>query len=169
MREPLIADIITSVRGWDHPRVCGNHEQPEFGYLNHLGSPPRVREPHCCRVDVFARNGITPACAGTTSLCSSVSSSHEDHPRVCGNHHWKPLQRIWPAGSPPRVREPLTAKIGDGHSHGITPACAGTTHRFFAIMTADGDHPRVCGNHPRCLSSAIASWGSPPRVREPPY
>ena len=33
---------------------------------------------------------------------------------------------------------------------GITPACAGTTTVQPVDVIADGDHPRVCGNHTVC-------------------
>ena len=71
---------------WDHPRVCGNHYTQCGRGRGPSGSPPRVREPHHVMEVIHALRRITPACAGTTSRCSSRYSAPWDHPRVCGNH-----------------------------------------------------------------------------------
>ena len=107
--------------------MCGNHIKYPFlsGALS--GSPPRVREPLAedDMDNITAR--ITPACAGTTLLCSHVLTSSKDHPRVCGNHSDEDGLRLHGRGSPPRVREPLEKLYSDLADTRITPACAGTT------------------------------------------
>ena len=71
---------------WDHPRVCGNHLLIIVAIIAVMGSPPRVREPLEYERRADGRDGITPACAGTTSTCLRPSGNRRDHPRVCGNH-----------------------------------------------------------------------------------
>ena len=107
--------------------MCGNHIKYPFlsGALS--GSPPRVREPLAedDMDNITAR--ITPACAGTTLLCSHVLTSSKDHPRVCGNHSDEDGLRLPGRGSPPRVREPRWTWRESNPQERITPACAGTT------------------------------------------
>ena len=69
---------------WDHPRVCGEKTVMGETVTPGQGSPPRVRGkvtvPLICRVSV----GITPACAGKSSITSFRLPLYQDHPRVCG-------------------------------------------------------------------------------------
>ena len=69
--------------------------------------------------------GITPACAGKSSLPTHTVCALWDHPRVCGEKLPLTGPGWWPWGSPPRVR-------GKASHHevcvlilGITPAYAG--------------------------------------------
>ena len=111
----------------DHPRVCGNHGIQSVVEFKQQGSPPRVREPLIDIHTGFIHEGITPACAGTTSCFRFPFHESRDHPRVCGNHTVKSNQSQSESGSPPRVREPLETLFKDSATTGITPACAGTT------------------------------------------
>ncbi len=112
------------------------------------------------------RHGITPACAGTTSLMLTVPHSAWDHPRLCGND-WD-LQRLIISikGSPPLVRERHARHSGDDLSSRITPACAGTTTSVGIRAEAGGDHPRLCGNDLQAVQMIVQFVGSPPLVRE---
>ena len=72
---------------WDirnHPRVCGEKQAAILHAREMGGSPPRVRG----KVDDLAGHalghGITPACAGKSSIGQFVSAAGGDHPRVCG-------------------------------------------------------------------------------------
>ena len=94
----------------DHPRVCGNHSHSSCPEARLPGSPPRVREPLGEYFVSRLVTRITPACAGTTIYSPSHKTCPEDHPRVCGNHVAKILSRCDVRGSPPRVREPHSAK-----------------------------------------------------------
>ena len=138
-----------------------------FVGFNDRGSPPRVREPHRHGDDSFLSAGITPACAGTTSVCNSELFTVQDHPRVCGNHLASHGARAASQGSPPRVREPRTCCLRYDGGRRITPACAGTTGHTNVQTTIDRDHPRVCGNHSKITIFVENKAGSPPRVREP--
>ena len=56
--------IIWQCFAWDHPRVCGEKLQAEQAATIQQGSPPRVRGKVGLTMDMFRRDGITPACAG---------------------------------------------------------------------------------------------------------
>ena len=153
---------------WDHPRVCGNHLLIIVAIIAVMGSPPRVREPLEYERRADGRDGITPACAGTTSTCLRPSGNRRDHPRVCGNHPTASCRVMPFAGSPPRVREPLFNVDNMRSETRITPACAGTTSKLISASLILRDHPRVCGNHGQYRRGLRRQRGSPPRVREPP-
>ena len=67
---------------------------------------------------------------------------------MCG----KDLARLYDAherrGSPPHVRERRILKNLVFALIGITPACAGKTHRSRRSVGAGQDHPRMCGKDP---------------------
>ena len=89
----------------DHPRMCGKDGFTQSSTKACRGSPPHVRERP--RIDelVAAKVGITPACAGKTSLCVFSLSSRRDHPRMCGKDTEHGVARHDGRGSPPHVRE----------------------------------------------------------------
>ena len=69
-----------------------------------LRSPPRVRGKAAFDTGHRQVEGITPACAGKSSVRELLLIVSRDHPRVCGE---KPLQssvNCTMEGSPPRVR-----------------------------------------------------------------
>ena len=71
-------------RGRDHPRVCGEKPRPDWRQPMGKGSPPRVRG-KVGHIGLFrAITGITPACAGKSSLTLLWSGPLRDHPRACG-------------------------------------------------------------------------------------
>ena len=53
----------------DHPRVCGEKKLATFNDETGEGSPPRVRGKAVRVVALELRIGITPACAGKSTLC----------------------------------------------------------------------------------------------------
>ena len=109
--------------------------------------------------------GITPACAGKSSISGDVKYPLQDHPRVCGEKQYRIDSRCSHVGSPPRVR----GKGLQGHQarcrHGITPACAGKRRRTCGPCGCPKDHPRVCGEKPALILRITWLRGSPPRVR----
>ena len=129
----------------DHPRVCGE----QMGWVPKVmevpGSPPRVRGTDKPTQLAFAHKRITPACAGNSFPSTEPVSPLQDHPRVCGEQpflHPQPLRR---PGSPPRVRGTATPSKVFNATLRITPACAGNSHGFQALLPPTQDHPRVCG------------------------
>ena len=109
--------------------------------------------------------GITPACAGNRLGCKRVTINLRDHPRVCGEQAFGvgPPGRHF--GSPPRVRGTDTVKGGSVAEIGITPACAGNSHRAAGTGKLAQDHPRVCGEQGGLFMRRDTGEGSPPRVR----
>ena len=53
---------------WDHPRVCGEHEDDDGNPQSEAGSSPRVRGTPEWHGGVDVAPGIIPACAGNTRL-----------------------------------------------------------------------------------------------------
>ena len=70
------------------------------------------------------------------------------------------------SGSPPLVRERLSAHIQIPTNLRITPARAGKTLRLESLHVIGGDHPRSCGKDRNSASVSFSVWGSPPLVRE---
>ena len=68
----------------DHPRVCGEKVGFVFQLACPLGSPPHVRGKGADHLRSEVCLGITPACAGKSSLRWAAIQTHGDHPRVCG-------------------------------------------------------------------------------------
>ena len=70
----------------DHPRVCGENTVRRRTHYCAGGSPPRVRGKRNLVPVNIPRVGITPACAGKTSVFVKRSPVLKDHPRVCGEN-----------------------------------------------------------------------------------
>ena len=68
----------------DHPRMCGEHHLSGHSGLCRPGSSPHVRGAPGLEDDYPVRNGIIPACAGSTY--PSKRRAKRDHPRMCGEH-----------------------------------------------------------------------------------
>ena len=96
-------------RKWDHPRVCGEKCRKPRHYPPARGSPPRVRGEGRKTSEKPALYGITPACAGRSSLYPAVDVEQE--------------------GSPPRVRGEVLQCFRIHRLLRITPACAGRSSR----------------------------------------
>ena len=130
--------------------------------------------------------GITPACAGKSSVSDTLHALQRDHPRVCGEKcrflvllalfgritpacaGKRPLSLVWmtcETGSPPRVRGKVWALFSQYLNCGITPACAGKSILPSATRWPRRDHPRVCGEKFENLMGQNDKTGSPPRVR----
>ena len=132
---------------WDHPRVCGEHNQSAQMSTDLTGSSPRVRGTPGARHLVWNHPGIIPACAGNTQVVFEKPRIARDHPRVCGEHSILSLDAVSSLGSSPRVRGTLRAVRANPRRTGIIPACAGNTALLVHEGRIDGDHPRVCGEH----------------------
>ena len=75
--------------------------------------------------------GITPAYAGKSRTLSGLRFWKRDHPRVCGEKGFVLYFKLFPQGSPPRVRgKGALARDKDGKP-GITPACAGKSQKRY--------------------------------------
>ncbi len=92
-------------------------------------------------------------------------ASPRDHPRVCGEHPRWLRGSIIARGSSPRVRGTPCPLVLQLQRTGIIPACAGNTAELLEELLNDGDHPRVCGEHPPQCRKPDDRPGSSPRVR----
>ena len=132
-------------RPTDHPRVCGEKLFNHRFFVNHRGSPPRVRGKGLLPTARSSCRRITPACAGKSRSLRMPGMACWDHPRVCGE---KAACR--------------TLSVG---RKGITPACAGKRMVFAGLDHNTQDHPRVCGEKVHAQLTADVVIGSPPRMR----
>ena len=145
--------------------MCGEKNQKDCGFVQFIGSPPRVRgkaEIGYCVNDVVR---ITPACAGKRSLTLHHERRTKDHPRVCGEKEISAFPEGSVLGSPPRVRGKERPPRRSRKRIGITPACAGKSHCTGHIQSDAQDHPRVCGEKSTASGISSSKKGSPPRVR----
>ncbi len=105
--------------------MCG--EKRDFSRLPPFlqGSPPHVRgKAH--KVSVHSSLfGITPACAGKSSVCPPMLFLCRDHPRMCGEKFSAVHSFLFCPGSPPHVRGKAAGQERQRLHAGITPACAG--------------------------------------------
>ena len=129
------------------------------------GSPPLARGIHSIQDIIDIQLGITPACAGNTGGCISLSGQHWDHPRLRGEYQYDNIIKHFSKGSPPlargiRINNEIKASI-----MGITPACAGNTRMGSGWQTSARDHPRLRGEYTEQMALAICREGSPPLAR----
>ena len=122
--------ISLTTRIWDHPRVCGEQLPPLLAQFPAVGSPPRVRGTGGATRRRCPRAGITPACAGNSSMSASPGWSTWDHPRVCGEQRSLLRSGEGKEGSPPRVRGTAKPIEVGGRKGRITPACAGNSEAY---------------------------------------
>ena len=116
-----------AIAGGDHPRVCGEHGRRQAILRNRSGSSPRMRGTRPPTGDSPKSVGIIPAYAGNTYPLAGIRSYTWDHPRVCGEHRWRPY-RLYPTwGSSPRMRGTLAVRQWLAITQGIIPAYAGNT------------------------------------------
>ena len=126
--------------------MCGKNRYILCSSTKTLGSPPRVREKRFLSKPTTCTSGITPVCAGKTSVSCLAGT-------------------VTP-GSPPHVREKLTSDYKALSRIRITPACAGKTDVYSHFICSFQDHPRECGKNLLRSNIVRDGSGSPPRVRE---
>ena len=82
---------------WDHPRVCGEKVPRLLALHSPLGSPPRMRGKDALPRPLPQKQGITPACAGKSSIQHLTASLGEfevqkGHPVP----HLRQRLQVWP-------------------------------------------------------------------------
>ena len=108
---------------------------------------------------------ITPACAGSTASRPSCRPTPTDHPRLRGEHLNMLGDRDTPIGSPPPARGAPGRRDRSTRCVRITPACAGSTTRWWPPGPATPDHPRLRGEHCDRHEPGTDHRGSPPPAR----
>ena len=68
----------------DHPRMRGEDDSPALTGRRTIGSPPHARGRLAGIQLNMADSGITPACAGKTSMDIALIPDFRDHPRMRG-------------------------------------------------------------------------------------
>ena len=131
----------------DHPRMCGEHQFVDGFPGGQKGSSPHVRGARTRRHGQRQRQGIIPACAGSTRRSWSSTACSGDHPRMCGEHVEHGVTPVLQEGSSPHVRGARFVPFSFRGGGGIIPACAGSTRAARDIKTLGRDHPRMCGEH----------------------
>ena len=133
-----------------------------FEFSAIMGSPPHARGIRLCGIKAGSRSGITPACAGNTSVSHSSGFSHRDHPRMRGEYPETFASPQTHAGSPPHARGILPPADLSEETSGITPACAGNTFLTFLNSLPSWDHPRMRGEYQQWDNMSGSDRGSPP-------
>ena len=159
------ADSVILCLHPDHPRACGENEEPQIPQLPNVGSPPRMRGKQPPKQDTARASRITPAHAGKTCPPLCYIYSIADHPRACGENRGSLTTEYGLDGSPPRMRGKLTVAAWPRSITRITPAHAGKTASARLFSAAATDHPRACGENRSVVKPPCFTPGSPPRMR----
>ena len=109
--------------------------------------------------------GIIPAYAGNTNSANPKGFSARDHPRICGEHFTYRDGLTTLQGSSPHMRGTLVEQVTPCGIDGIIPAYAGNTLGCPCPCESDGDHPRICGEHPYRIIPIPEDMGSSPHMR----
>ena len=156
---------------WDHPRICGEHMEPNNEILKYPGSSPHMRGTRSINSSTVTPKGIIPAYAGNTFGFEFLRSGRRDHPRICGEHSAATIGSSVPGdhpricgehplvfrrrgvrqGSSPHMRGTRSTSFGATAPRGIIPAYAGNTTVFSPWSRDRRDHPRICGEHTKRL------------------
>ncbi len=74
------------LRGWDHPRIRGEHLCLLFSAIPAVGSPPHTRGTSSSGSILSRDARITPAYAGNIFGAKGCIVGNWDHPRIRGEH-----------------------------------------------------------------------------------
>ncbi len=111
----------------DHPRLRGEHVRAEQLKCAHPGSPPPTRGAPNAGLNCRNTCGITPAYAGSTCSRRGSVVGRSDHPRLRGEHARRRSHCAATFGSPPPTRGAHHFRRDRAFRVGITPAYAGST------------------------------------------
>ena len=140
-----------SCRGWDHPRIRGEHVHIEAPQCPQMGSSPHTRGARATRYRLDPGLRIIPAYAGSTPGGSGRGEGAEDHPRIRGEHEGGFLRRSRWSGSSPHTRGAPPTAPGQQRDVRIIPAYAGsTTLAPKSRMSVRGSSPHTRGARPAC-------------------
>ena len=152
----------------DHPRIRGEHSTSSGPFQEVSGSSPHTRGARHADPRRDARMRIIPAYAGSTQATLRRRHSRPDHPRIRGEHVWKPAETPKAAGSSPHTRGAPSCRCPAPPSRRIIPAYAGSTKTFPRSHTNVSDHPRIRGEHADGVLSRMSIGGSSPHTRGAP-
>ena len=145
--------------------MCGEHVSGLESCGRNPGSSPHVRGARSPEPSTWTRQGIIPACAGSTQWSHCIHGLLGDHPRMCGEHSGGSAVGNSIGGSSPHVRGAQRQFRYHKLPSGIIPACAGSTHCPPTHLVSARDHPRMCGEHSSGIGMIRYGTGSSPHVR----
>ena len=112
---------------WDHPRLRGEHSGWDTADACVVGSSPLARGARAEGGRRRERQGIIPACAGSTPSGPTCTCRCWDHPRLRGEHAVLLDNLPKATGSSPLARGAPDERRAARRRDGIIPACAGST------------------------------------------
>ena len=112
---------------WDHPRMRGEHNQTRQKVVMSVGSSPHARGALLPADAHLPREGIIPACAGSTAKRRQPGGGAGDHPRMRGEHTGLVTTCTSTGGSSPHARGAPFVRCLARLFDRIIPACAGST------------------------------------------
>ncbi|APU20047.1 hypothetical protein UA75_10160 [Actinoalloteichus sp. GBA129-24] len=112
------------------------------------GSPPLARGGRRAEQHGRPAHRLTPACAGRTPDARTRAGVCPAHPRLRGADSRRARSFVGRVGSPPLARGGHLLYLLDHLHRGLTPACAGRTHRPRLGRHHTGAHPRLRGADP---------------------
>ena len=130
-----------------------------------MGSSPHARGAPGEHIRDLVRNGIIPACAGSTGGASRLGKWFWDHPRMRGEHLTRTSSLLSIGGSSPHARGAQNLAAFFLRKSGIIPACAGSTSRRIRFASTARDHPRMRGEHKFAWIKSHRLEGSSPHAR----
>ena len=131
----------------DHPRIRGEHVQMNRAIADGSGSSPHTRGAHPIFDEVYRKQRIIPAYAGSTAALASQAHSIADHPRIRGEHFGHVVYTVGISGSSPHTRGAPRQRRLDHQPIWIIPAYAGSTTSGATKGRRWRDHPRIRGEH----------------------
>ena len=111
----------------DHPRIRGEHMEPNTDAQSEAGSSPHTRGALSGPPRGRGTCRIIPAYAGSTHDYVGQVHLGWDHPRIRGEHTATTTMRLLRIGSSPHTRGALVAHHPQVRQWGIIPAYAGST------------------------------------------
>ena len=132
------------LRGWAHPRACGENPPGPSPTVAAPGSSPRVRGKPTVTTGTVVWGRLIPARAGKTFMGLWATNDDMAHPRVRGKQE--------------------QFGIADAQ-FGLIPARAGKTRWAAPRPRRTAAHPRACGENVDRGVEVVQCWGSSPRVR----
>ena len=152
----------------DHPRMRGEQAASALSFAAAAGSSPHARGAPGCARPGHAREGIIPACAGSTGGDTVATVQTRDHPRMRGEHSLIKPPMYSAQGSSPHARGARALRAPQAALQGIIPACAGSTFRLRSPTWSARDHPRMRGEHAYRRREELTAQGSSPHARGAP-
>jgi len=151
-------------RGVD-PRVRGGAASPHHLPASATGRSPRARGSLAARVDIDARPGSIPACAGEPRTGPPAARTHRVDPRVRGGAYQRRRPSTRRLGRSPRARGSPIARSPFAARHGSIPACAGEPSCGSRRSTSRKVDPRVRGGAGFHGGHGDSGEGRSPRAR----